>query len=548
MIEFINFLQSFGDQVIEQLWLPVVIWTLVAAPVVWGLYKYESLNPVYHYHIRTALLLVLPLGLLGTYLMDKLNSAAESTTSGLAIVIQNPITISETVSESTVLDGILTAHFWIGAISLIVVGSAALLLLKLLVDFVRLRKIGNELNFIPLSDDKKLLSTLPGHSENYRNTAIAYSDSTTIPYTYGWLKTKIVLPVDLKHDTESLAMAVQHELVHIKNHDFLLNSLLVLIKNLFWFHPLAHYLYRSREEYREILCDTEVLANNQFSKKKYASLLFNLAKRDHNQRLVLSMAVNPSSLKKRIQIISNQNPTTMNLRSSFLITLFAASLLTLTISCTDMADDNITKSDVEQTQTQMSNTSENDLPLYIINGEEWDRTEENKNKLARLKSKYIKNINVLKGENAEKEYGEKGKHGVIQMEVLNPDKALADLKEETSPRPSSSKSDDGDYYVSAEEMPELVGGLASLQEKINYPELASKAGIEGRVVVQFIVDKNGNVTNPTIVKSVHESLDKEALRVVKEAEFKPAKVDAEPVRVQYSLPITYQLPKEDSNS
>lgn len=548
-MEYINLLQSFGDQMIEYLWLPVIIWTLVAAPVAWALSKYQSLNVIYHYHIRTALLLVLPLGLLGTYLIDKINTSTESAVAGISIVIQNPIPVSATTSDPSILNAILTPHFWTGVISLIFVVGAALLLIKLLFDFARLRKIGNELNFHALANEKELMHNLPESPDHYQNTLIAYSTNTSIPYTYGWLNTKIVVPTDLQRDQESLAMAVQHELVHIKNHDFLLNSFLVFIKSLFWFHPLVYHFYSSREEFREILCDTKVLATNRFSKKKYASLLFELAKRDCHQRLALSMAVNPSSLKKRIQIMSNQNHTTMNFRSSFLLTLFAASLLTVTISCTDMADDNITKSEVEQTQAQMANQSSENIPLYIINGEEWDRTEENKDKLSRLKPKYIKSVDALKGKEAKTQYGESGKYGVIKMEINNPDKAFADLKEQAYSKPKSpSKSDEGNYYVAVENMPELIGGLGSLQKMIDYPQDARDAGAQGRVIVQFIVDKNGNVTNPTIVKGVHESLDQEALRVVKQAEFTPGKVKGEPVRVQYSLPISYQLSKDDNES
>lgn len=544
MIEFIDILQSFGDQMIEYFWLPVIIWTLVGAPVVWILYKTERLQPIYQYHSRTALLLVLPLGLLGTYLIDTLNSATESAGTGMMIVIQNPITVSGATTTTSFLSSLSNPHFWLGAISIALLLGTGILLIKLFVDFAQLRKVDRSLSFSPLAEKTTLLKHLPDSADKYQNTYIAYSEEIRVPFTYGWLTTKIVVPANLKDEPLSLAMAVQHELIHIKNHDFLLNSFLVTIKHLFWFHPMIHHLYNSREEYREIICDSEVLANEQFSKKQYASLLFDLARQEHQQKLALSMAVNPSSLKKRIQIMSNSNNLSMNIRSSFLITCVAATLLTITISCTDMADDGITKSEVEQTQSQMANNASENIPLYIVNGEEWDRTDENKNKLSRLKTKYIKNINALKGDNATNEYGEKGKYGVIKMEVLTPEKAFSDLKEKASPEPSATKADEGDYYVTAEKMPELVGGLAALQQKITYPEKASEAGEEGRVIVQFIVDKNGNVENPTVVKGVSESLDKESIRVVKEAEFEPATLDGEPVRVQYSLPITYQLPSD----
>lgn len=545
-MEFVNLLQSFGNQVIEYLWLPVIIWTLVAAPVAWALSKYELRNAIYHYHIRTALLLVLPLGLLGTYLIDKINSSMESAVAGISIVIQNPIPVSASSSEPSILNAIMTPQFLTGAISLILLLGASLLLLKLLFDFAQLRAMGNKLNFSPLSNEKELLETLPGSTDQYKNTHIAYSENTAIPYTFGWLNTKIVLPTDLQRNPESLAMAVQHELVHIKNHDFLLNSLLVSIKSLFWFHPLVYYLYSSREEYREILCDSQVLATKQFSKKKYASLLFELAKRDCHQRLALSMAVNKSSLKKRIQIMSNQNHTTMNFRSSFLITLFAAALLTLTISCTDMSQDGITNSEVEQTQSQMTSADEDELPLFIINGEEFT----DKKKVTRIKSKYIKDIQVIKEQEATNIYGSKAKNGALKITLNSPEEAFSDLKDEEMlvVQKSQPSSENTDFYHTVENMPELKGGLATLQKKINYPEKASEADEQGRVIVQFMVNKQGKVKNPEIIKGVSETLDQEALRVVKQAQFEPGKQDGEPVRVQYSLPISFQLSTDDEES
>ena len=548
-MEFINLLQSFGNQMIGNFWLPVVIWTLVATPLALVLHKWESLQPIYHYHSRTALLLVLPLGVLGAYLVDFISSATQATGEGMFIVIQNPITVSGATAEPSVLSGLSNPNFWIGTGSIIAGLVATALVLKLIFDFVQLKNIEQDLEFSLLTSEKDLMENLPSASKKYRNTLIAYSQNTNIPYTYGWLSTKIVVPADLKEQPSALAMAVQHELIHIKNRDFLLNSFLIVIKSFFWFHPLIHNLYTSREEYREVICDSEVLANKEFSQKKYASLLFELAKRDNQQKLALSMAVNPSSLKKRIQIMSNQNNLSMNFRSSFLITFFAASLLTLTISCTDMSQDGITNSEVEKTQSQMTTMSSDSSPLYVINGEVWDKTESNKEKLSRLKSKYIKSIDVLKSEKATSEYGERGKNGVLKIKVLNPDKAFTDLKETATQKSTKgSKSEEGNYYVSVEKMPKLVGGLGSLQKMINYPEEARKAGAEGRVIVQFIIDKEGNVVNPSIVKGVHKSLDEEALRVVKQANFKPGKQDGKPVKVQYSLPITYQLPdsKQDS--
>lgn len=107
--------------------------------------------------------------------------------------------------------------------------------------------------------------------------------------------------------------------------------------------------------------------------------------------------------------------------------------------------------------------------------------------------------------------------------------------------PPPEEDDEEDFFVAVENMPELKGGLASLQKKINYPEMARKAGIEGRVTIQFIVTENGNVEDPKVIRGIGGGCDKEALRVVKQADFTPGRQRGKPVRVQYSLPITFRL-------
>jgi protein TonB len=109
------------------------------------------------------------------------------------------------------------------------------------------------------------------------------------------------------------------------------------------------------------------------------------------------------------------------------------------------------------------------------------------------------------------------------------------------PPPPEEEEDEEDFFVAVEQMPELKGGLADLQKKINYPERARKAGIEGRVIIQFIVTENGTVEDPRVIRGIGGGCDEEALRVVKQAQFEPGRQRGNPVRVQYSLPIIFQL-------
>lgn len=109
------------------------------------------------------------------------------------------------------------------------------------------------------------------------------------------------------------------------------------------------------------------------------------------------------------------------------------------------------------------------------------------------------------------------------------------------PPPPQEEEEEEDFFVVVEEMPELIGGLAELQKQIKYPEMARRAGIEGRVYVQFIVNEQGNVENAQVIRGIGGGADEEALRVVKQAKFKPGMQRGRPVRVQYSLPIFFRL-------
>jgi len=112
------------------------------------------------------------------------------------------------------------------------------------------------------------------------------------------------------------------------------------------------------------------------------------------------------------------------------------------------------------------------------------------------------------------------------------------------PPPPSAKEEqepEEDFFVVVEQMPELIGGLASIQQKIRYPELAMRANISGRVYVQFIINERGEVENPRVVRGIGGGCDEEALRVIKEARFTPGLQRGRPVRVQYAMPITFVL-------
>ena len=110
----------------------------------------------------------------------------------------------------------------------------------------------------------------------------------------------------------------------------------------------------------------------------------------------------------------------------------------------------------------------------------------------------------------------------------------------------SSQDSDEEIYLVVESQPEFPGGMAELlkylQKNIKYPTICQEQGIQGRVVVQFVVNVDGSITDPHVVKPVNPYLDKEALRVVQSMpKWKPGEQRGKKVRVRYPLPITFRL-------
>ena len=101
-------------------------------------------------------------------------------------------------------------------------------------------------------------------------------------------------------------------------------------------------------------------------------------------------------------------------------------------------------------------------------------------------------------------------------------------------------------YDVVEVMPQYPGGqiamLKYIMENIKYPKQIMEEGIQGRVTVSFIVEKDGRVSNVRLLRSVQPLLDKEAIRVVKSMpKWTPGKQNGKPVRVRFNLPVMFKL-------
>ena len=103
-----------------------------------------------------------------------------------------------------------------------------------------------------------------------------------------------------------------------------------------------------------------------------------------------------------------------------------------------------------------------------------------------------------------------------------------------------------EIFRSVEQMPQFPGGEAALMKylssHINYPPMAAENNVQGKVILQFVVEKDGKVGEVKVARSVDKDLDREAIRVVKTLpKFTPGRQNGQPVRVWYTLPVTFKL-------
>ncbi|MCF7803813.1 MAG: TonB family protein [Candidatus Marinimicrobia bacterium] len=101
-------------------------------------------------------------------------------------------------------------------------------------------------------------------------------------------------------------------------------------------------------------------------------------------------------------------------------------------------------------------------------------------------------------------------------------------------------------FVAYDEPPQMAGGMAALRRHLKYPEIAQEAGIEGTVIVQAFINKNGDVEEVVIVKGIPKTgLNEAAINAVKKTKWKPAQQRDRAVGVWYSIPIVFRLKNAD---
>ena len=282
-----------------------------------------------------------------------------------------------------------------------------------------------------------------------------------------------------RHTEEELPEILTHELSHVRQRHSYDVVLSEVMTALCWFNPFAWLLKKELKQNLEFLADNQVI-NAGFETKKYQYLLLNISCNYVDNQLINQFNISP--LKKRITMMNKQKTSRKGLIKYTLIIPVALIMLII--------------SNAQNVVANVSETLQTPPKSATVSVKEVKQNQPNK------KVKFT---------------------------------------------PPVVKRDDGKViYRVVDVPPSFPGGEAALMQylmnNIKYPVKAQERNIQGKVIVQFIVDESGKVTEPKVVRGVDPLLDAEALRVVKTMpDWTPGKQKGENVNVFYNVPISFKL-------
>nr|WP_320057467.1 M56 family metallopeptidase [uncultured Bacteroides sp.] len=305
--------------------------------------------------------------------------------------------------------------------------------------------------------------------------------------------------VDQESHTENeLKEILMHEQAHVRQWHSIDVVFSELACAVCWFNPFAWLLKR------EIRCNLEYMADNQVLESGHDSQTYqyHLLGLTHQTKAAATLynSFNVLPLKNRIKMMNKKRSKAIG-RTKYLLFLPLAALLLIVSNIESVA----------RTTMRIANEM---LPDPVLSSETSRSFEE--------PTDYANNVPEPKA--------------VSKTEVVNPKDSLK-------------KEDKELVFMVVEQMPEYPGGQQALmnflRQNVKYPANAKEHQIQGRVIAQFIVEKDGSISDRHIVRSVSPELDAEAMRVMSiMPKWEPGKQRGENVRVKYTIPISFNLDNE----
>ena len=384
---------------------------------------------------------------------------------------------------------------------------------------------------------------------------------------FSWMRYIVISETDLKESGHHILV---HEMAHIHHRhswDLLLTEACAWLQ---WFNPAIWLLKQELQNIHEYEADEEVLRQG-INAKEYQMLLI---KKAVGARLYsIANSFNHSSLKKRITMMirKKSNPWA---RAKYLYVLPLAAVTVAafarpeiskpldeisSVKVNDLsavletyADKNVSNP-AEKTKLKMKVVDEEGKPIIaatvlVANTTNGTITDENGNftlEVGTDQSIQVAYIGMSTVTMSVKDCLKKADQTI----VLTESDTKKDVKVVAS-APQTVVSDDQTFSV-VEQMPEYPGGMRAVLEfmarNLRYPTKAREAGKQGRVIVQFVVRKDGSLSDFKVLRPVDPWLDAEAIRVISTMpKWKPGMQEGKPVSVKFTLPVTFML--EGTNS
>ena len=379
---------------------------------------------------------------------------------------------------------------------------------------------------------------------------------------FSWMRYIVISETDLKESGHHILV---HEMAHIHHHhswDLLLTEACAWLQ---WFNPAIWLLKQELQNIHEYEADEEVL-RQEINAKEYQMLLI---KKAVGARLYsIANSFNHSSLKKRITMMirKKSNPWA---RAKYLYVLPLAAVTVAafarpeiskpldeisSVKVNDLsavletyADKNVSNP-AEKTKLKMKVVDEKGEPIIaatvlVVNTTNGTITDENGNftlEVGTDQSIQVAYIGMSTVTMSVKDCLKKADQTI----VLTESDTKKDVKVVAS-APQTVVSDDQTFSV-VEQMPEYPGGMRAglefMARNLRYPTKAQEAGKQGCVIVQFVVRKDGSLSDFKVLRPVDPWLDAEAIRVISTMpKWKPGMQDGKPVSVKFTLPVTFML-------
>lgn len=109
------------------------------------------------------------------------------------------------------------------------------------------------------------------------------------------------------------------------------------------------------------------------------------------------------------------------------------------------------------------------------------------------------------------------------------------------PPEDDEEEEEQEVFEVVEDMPEPIGGMEAVHEALEYPETARQAGIEGRVILEFVVDENGNISEVSVLRGIGGGTEDAAIEAVQSVDWRPGRQRGQPVAVRFQMPVQFRL-------